>query len=255
MTVGECYVGTSGWSYSHWAKGRFYPKGLKQGEWLRFYSERFPTVEVNSSFYRIPKLEFISRWRELTDPRFRFAVKLWRRITHEKRLAKCAQDLADFLSAVAPLQPKLGPLLVQLPPSLKCDIDLLESFLSGLEKVERTSKTAERRGPLKATVEFRNKDWLNRQTHELLDRHNASLCLSDLPKCSVAEPNRAGFVYIRRHGPGGDYRGRYPAEAIAEDAARIRGWIDEGRDVYVYFNNDIDGYAVDNARQLIERLE
>lgn len=87
MGGGKCYIGTSGWSYAHWAKGRFYPKGLKQGEWLGFLAERFDTVEINSSFYRLPKPEIVARWRGVTGARFRFAVKLWRRITHLKRLA------------------------------------------------------------------------------------------------------------------------------------------------------------------------
>ena len=248
MADGKCQIGTSGWSYAHWAKGRFYPKGLKQGEWLRFFAEQFSTVEINSSFYRLPKPEFITRWRSVTGGRFRFAVKLWRRITHEKRLVECEAELRDFLKVMGELGPKRGPLLVQLPPSLRRDVRRLDEFLAALKK-------ASGRVRWKVAVEFRNADWLCDEVHELLDRHKAALCLADLPRCPITEPNDAPFVYIRRHGPGGGYRGCYAPEHIAADAERIRGWLGRGKDVFVYFNNDIGGHAVDNARQLIEATE
>lgn len=101
MAGGRCYIGTSGWSYAHWAKGRFHPKGLRQGQWLGFFAERFDTVEVNSSFHRLPKPEFVARWRSVTRTRFRFAAKLWRRITHEKRLLDCETELSSFLELAA----------------------------------------------------------------------------------------------------------------------------------------------------------
>ena len=247
MAGGKCHIGTSGWSYAHWAKGRFYPKGLKQGEWLGFFAERFGTVELNSSFYRVPKPEFIARWRTVTGGRFRFAVKLWRRITHDKRLVACGSELKDFLAVVNELGPKRGPLLVQLPPSLRKDVGRLDEFLATLKKAA---------GPVrwKVAVEFRNRDWLCDEVRELLTRHRAALCLADLPRCPITEPNDAPFVYVRRHGPGGGYRGCYAPEHIAADAERIRGWLRSGKDVFVYYNNDIGGHAVDNARQLIETV-
>ena len=247
MAGGRCYIGTSGWSYAHWAKGRFYPKGLKQGEWLGFFAERFGTVELNSSFYRVPKPEFIARWRTVTGGRFRFAVKLWRRITHEKRLVECGVELSSFLEVVGELKPKRGPLLVQLPPSLRKNVRRLDEFLATLKK-------AAGRVRWKVAVEFRHPDWLCDEVYELLTRHRAALCLADLPRCPITEPNDAPFVYVRRHGPGGGYRGCYAPEHIAADAERIRGWLRGGKDVFVYYNNDIGGHAVDNARQLIETV-
>ena len=247
MAGGRCYIGTSGWSYAHWAKGRFYPKGLKQGEWLRFFAERFGTVELNSSFYRVPKPEFIARWRTVTGGRFRFAVKLWRRITHEKRLVECGVELSSFLEVVGELKPKRGPLLVQLPPSLRKNVRRLDEFLATLKK-------ATGRVRWKVAVEFRHPDWLCDEVYELLTRYRVALCLADLPRCPITEPNDAPFVYVRRHGPGGGYRGCYAPEHIAADAERIRGWLRSGKDVFVYYNNDIGGHAVDNARQLIETV-
>lgn len=247
MSAGRCYIGTSGWSYSHWAKGRFYPKGLRPGDWLRFYADHFDTVEINASFYRLPRPEFVTRWRTLTGSRFRFAVKLWRRVTHEKRLVDCGPALDAFFAAVAGLGPKRGPLLVQLPPSLRKDLDRLAAFLAVLKKA-----TGRRRWKL--AVEFRSPDWLCPQVYRLLDQHGAAVCLADLRRCPITEPNEAPFVYVRRHGPGGRYRGCYSAAHVAEDAERIRAWLADGRDVFVYYNNDVEGHAVDNARQLREAV-
>jgi len=267
MTRGHCYIGTSGWSYPHWAKGRFYPRGLKPGDWLGFLAEHFNTVEVNSSFYRLPRPELIARWREVTGRRFRFAVKLWRRITHEKRLAGCGSELRDFLGVARELGPKRGPLLVQLPPSLRKDVELLAEFLDTLKDVSCAAGAgvSSRSGRWRFAVEFRSHDWLCDEVYELLSWHSAAVCLADLPRCPVTRPNvapaseRTGarasagtrFVYIRRHGPGGRYRGCYSPEQIAADATAIGGWLASGYDVYVYYNNDIDGHAVDNARQLM----
>jgi uncharacterized protein YecE (DUF72 family) len=247
MARGKCYIGTSGWSYAHWAKGRFYPKGLKQGEWLAFLAERFGTVEVNSSFYRPPKPEYVARWCKMTPRQFRFAIKLWRRITHEKKLANCDSQLSDFLAVANEFGTKRGPLLVQLPPSLRRDTGRLDEFLTLLKKTAGRTRW-------KVTVEFRNKDWLCDEVYELLDRHKAALCLADLPRCPITEPNDAPFVYMRRHGPGGGYRACYTAKHIAADAKQIRHWLADGKDVFVYYNNDIDGHAVGNARQLMEAV-
>jgi uncharacterized protein YecE (DUF72 family) len=247
MPGGKCHIGTSGWSYAHWAKGRFYPKGMKPGEWLRFFARHFDTVEINSSFYRLPKPDFVSRWRQVTGSRFRFAVKLWRRITHLKRLADCSRQLEDFFEIAGLLGPKRGPLLVQLPPSMRKDVARLDAFLTDLKKATGRSRW-------KVAVEFRNTDWLCKEIYELLNRHRVALCLADMERCPITEPNDVSFVYLRRHGPGGRYRGCYGAAHIAADADRIRGWLQAGREVFVYYNNDIDGHAVDNAHQLIEMV-
>ncbi len=245
--MGRIFVGTSGWSYSHWAKGRFYPEGLKQRDWLGFYTQQFRTVEINASFYHVPKPEIITRWCKVAGPEFIFAVKLWRRITHFRRLADCSDDVSYFLDAVKGFGRKKGPLLVQLPPSLKIDEDLLDGFLENLRK-------AMRRSPWRIVIEFRNKDWLCAPIRKILDRRGAALCLSDMPRCLTEEANDVDFVYLRRHGPGGRYRGCYTPEHIAADANRIKKWLRAGKDVFVYYNNDIGGHAVDNARGLIHMI-
>jgi uncharacterized protein YecE (DUF72 family) len=250
MKRGKCYVGTSGWSYPHWGKDRFYPKGLKPGDWLAFLSRQFGTVEVNSSFYRPPRPEMIARWRSTTSRGFKFAVKLWRRITHERRLQNCEQELHDFLEIVNGLGPKRGPLLVQLPPSMHNNVHSFQN----LQVFLKTLKQAMGRTRWPVTVEFRSPDWLCESVYELMTQHDAAVCLADLPRCPITEPNDAKFVYVRRHGPAGGYRGCYTPQHITADARRIRAWLAAGKDVYVYYNNDVEGYAIDNARQLIEAI-
>lgn len=240
---GICRVGTSGWSYPHWGKGRFYPVGLPAGKWLSYLAEHLDTVELNASFYRPPRPAMIQRWRDALPVGFPMAVKLWRRITHDKKLADCGQEIRDFLEIVNELGTRRGPMLVQLPPSLHKDLARLEAFLEEL-------KAAMGRRRWRVAVEFRHASWLEDATRELLDRFDVAMVLADMPRCATDQANRASFVYVRRHGPGGRYRGCYSPEMLAEDARRIRGWLEEGRDVYVYFNNDVEGYAIDNARQL-----
>lgn len=246
MAAARLHVGTSGWSYAHWGKGRFYPKGLRQGEWLKYYSGQFSTVEVNSSFYHLPRAEVVERWREVTGEGFLFAVKLWRRITHEKKLADCSEELSVFLAAVEGFGPKRGPLLIQLPPGMGCDVARLDAFLTELDR-----QTTGRRW--RVTVEFRNESWLNDEVYEVLDRHGAALCLADMGRCPITRPNNAGFVYVRRHGPAG-HTTDYPLNDLKRDAKSIDGWLSAGREVWVYFNNDAEAHAVANARQLIELL-
>jgi uncharacterized protein YecE (DUF72 family) len=242
------YIGTSGWNYADW-KERFYPKGLKQSEWLRFLAREFDTTEINNSFYRIPKKEYVERWAGLVPSRFRFSTKLWRGITQYKKLNDCRDELASFLAAFELLPTrKRGPVLVQLPPSQGCDIDKLDRFLDDVRQVASPSRW-------KVAIEFRNDSWLCDTVYRLLDRYAAALCLHDMAgRAPVNEPNDASFVYVRRHGPQGDYRGSYSQRELRRDADNIRGWLGRRKTVFVYFNNDIQGYAIHNARQLKKLL-
>jgi uncharacterized protein YecE (DUF72 family) len=244
VASGKLLVGTSGWSYQHWAGGRFYPQGLKPGDWLAYLAQHFSTVEINSTFYRLPKESSVQRWYDVTGSKFRFAVKLWQMVTHRKKLIDCDEHLRDFFRVAGGFRTKRGPLLVQLPPSIHKDLPRLDGFLGHLRK-------AMGRMRWRVAVEFRHPSWADADTTALLDAHQAALCLADMPRCPFAEPGNAEFVYIRRHGPGGVYRGCYSEQHIADDAKRVRAWLAAGKDVYVYYNNDIGGHAVDNARQLM----
>lgn len=253
MAAGTLYLGTSGWSYVHWGKGAFYPRGLKPTEWLRHYAGEFSTVEINASFYRLPKPETVARWCEATPPGFRFAIKLWRRITHERRLLNCGDDLHRFMEVAQVLGPKRGPLLVQLPPTLRADPPRLDDFLAEV-------RTATSASPWRVAVEFRHASWLSPATEEILDRHNAAGVLADKPECLTAQPNRARpdapapFVYVRRHGPAGSHTACYTDSDLALDADHVRRWLAEGREVYVYFNNDVHAHAIHNARRLSQLI-
>ncbi|MGH9630926.1 MAG: DUF72 domain-containing protein [Bryobacteraceae bacterium] len=240
---GKVYIGTSGWNYKHWRE-EIYPKGLRQASWIDFIAERFNTVEVNTSFYRIPKSETLEQWQAQTPNNFRFAVKLWRGITHYKKLLNSAQYTESFLKAIDVLRPgRRAPLLIQLPPNQRKNTDKLGAFLDELKELS-VSKW-------RVAVEFRHPEWLDQDVYRLLDRRGMAICLHDMSGSATGEQNGAKFVYVRRHGGHiGKYHGSYSPEEIESDAKRIRKWLKEGRDVYVYYNNDIGGHAFRNAQQL-----
>ena len=241
---GRAYIGTSGWNYKHWANGRFYPPGLKPAGWLKFLAEHFNTVEVNYSFYRVPSREAVSNWQAAAPPGFLFAMKLWRGITQFRKLNDPAGFLEQFLLGVEPMPAsKRGPLLVQLPPSMGMHLQRLDSFLIELERQTRQS-------PWRVAVEFRHRSWLVEPVYRLLTEHGAAVALADMARCPITEPNDIDFIYVRRHGGWNHPEGRYLPEQIAADAERIKGWLAAGKVVYVYYNNDRNGHAVDNAREL-----
>jgi len=247
---GKLYVGTSGWSYRHW-RGTVYPAGLPSTKWLAFLQARFNSVEVNSSFYRLPKAEVVGRWGEAAPLGFEFALKMWRGITHYNKLKNAGPNLTRFLEVAEALAPhRRAPMLLQLPPNQSIDLPKLDRFLAEF------STASDRHWRL--AVEFRHDSWLQPQTTDILDRHGAGLCVHDMrSKGAVIEPNQhSTFVYVRRHGPGdARYSGKYTANQIRDDEQRIGDWRRAGRDVYVYYNNDIGGHAFYNALELKSRCE
>jgi uncharacterized protein YecE (DUF72 family) len=240
--VAKAYVGMSGWSYAHW-KDDIYPPGLPSRDWLRFIAERYDTVEVNSSFYRLPNKAWVRRWAAEVPEGFRFAFKLWRAFSHYRRLQEPEPQLGTYMEALDPLLPdQRGPLLLQLPPQMPVDLDALEGFLHALR---------DRVGDWPLCVEFREKSWLVPQVTALLDEHDAALCVHDMVWAApVSEPNGASIVYVRRHGPKPRYGGSYSDEQVRSDARNVERWLSSGRDVYVYYNNDRGGNAPRNAASL-----
>ncbi len=242
------YIGTSGWNYKHWRE-IYYPRGLAQRKWLPFFAADFDTVEINTSFYRIPKIESVAQWQCSTPPHVRFAVKLWRGITHYKKLINSREFLLRFFDVFEPLEPhRRAPLLIQLPPHLGKNTDKLRHFFDDLRAAAPS--------PWRYAFEFRNSAWLVAEIYELLDREGAALCIHDMRNAGATnQSNAAPFVYVRRHGSGeGKYAGSYSPEQIRDDACSIRSWCASGRDVFVYYNNDIGGHALENARQLKQEL-
>ncbi len=209
-------------------------------------AETFDTVEVNTSFYRIPKPETVESWVRQTRDDFLFALKLWRGITHYRKLAN-AGDLTERFLKSADVVPRTrrAPLLIQLPPNQKPNLPKLEAYIREFRKLSGNG--------WRIAVEFRQDDWLSDETYALLDRLKAAVCLHDMQgKGATDRANEAPFVYVRRHGSSEKrYAGSYSPAAIARDGRHVRKWVREGRDVFVYYNNDIGGHAYRNAQALI----
>lgn len=233
-------VGTSGWFYNHWVE-RFYPPDIPKSAWFSFYARHFQTVEVNSSFYRMPTAERCMSWAGKAPENFVFSVKVFRGITHLKKLSGVEELLKNFFEAITPLKNKLGCILHQLPPSLKKDASLLEDYLSELPR------------HLLHTVEFRNRSWLDDAVMELLNKHRIAYCIISMPGFPNFREMTADFFYIRMHGSSELYSSCYTEAELSEWASYIKATgLDYG---YVYFNNDARAYAIKNARRLIELLK
>lgn len=237
------YIGCSGYSYQHW-RGVFYPDHIPQKQWFAHYRSIFSTVELNVTFYRLPKVETFQHWYADTASDFSFAVKGSRFITHRKRLAGVEEALDRFFEGAMELREKLQVVLWQLPPSFRVSLERLEPFLSLIDRY-----------PVRHTFEFRHESWLCPEVIELCQKHKAALCMADAPAFLASPPVTSDFIYIRRHGYGGSYTGNYSNEELQRDAERIRGYLARGLDVFVYFNNDIGGYAPRNASELAGMLE
>jgi uncharacterized protein YecE (DUF72 family) len=239
----KLHIGCSGFTYKHWS-GNFYPQGLPQREWFNYYSSIFAAVELNVTFYRLVKPETFIQWREKTPQGFIFAVKGSRFITHIKRLKEPEEALERFFSGVLELGGKLSAVLWQLPPNLACNIQLLADFLQCLQPYQ-----------VRNAMEFRHESWLNDEVVELCRSRKIALCMADWPPFLNSPPLTADFVYIRRHGHDQSYSGNYSTEELEADAGRIREYLASGRDVQIYFNNDIGGYAPRNAQELAAMMD
>ena len=209
---------------------------------LSYYQQHFDTVEINNSFYRFPLESALREWRASTPPGFCFAAKGSRFLTHMKKLKDPEEGVAKFMERVEPLGEKLGPIVFQLPPWWEVNAERLEAFLRALPRGRRYA------------FELRNQTWHNAEVYGILSRHNAAFCIYDLAGYQSGYEVTADFTYVRLHGPGGAYQGSYSEEALRGWARRIRGWRRRLRAVYVYFDNDQDAYAPQNASALKHML-
>lgn len=233
----EYFIGTSGWHYEDW-KGLFYPRDLPKSRWLEFYARHFSTVELNNSFYRLPSEKAFVNWRKSTPDGFVFAVKASRFITHIKRLKEVEEPLHNLLDHADLLLDKLGPVLYQLPPNMKRSDDGLESFLRILPVGYRH------------VFEFRHESWFDDNVFKILSKHNAGWCIFDMPELSSPLIATADFAYVRFHGSDGLYSSSYSDNELTGWAKDIVDLGERLQAVYIYFNNDVAGYALDNARML-----
>ena len=234
ITKGQFRVGTSGFQYDHW-RGIFYPSTLAKKNWFAFYANQFDTVEINNTFYRLPSAETFTSWRNQAPPRFCYVLKFSRYGSHLKRLKEPRATINKFLRNARRLRTTLGPILVQLPPKWDVDVERLRGFLNA------TSRS------IRWAFEFRDQRWLSEDVYAILQRHNAALCIHDMIE---NHPRRltANWTYLRFHGD--HYSGNYSSHSLKQQARWINQQLADGKDVFAYFNNDVQGHAVQNAADL-----
>ena len=267
-------VGCSGWNYDHWRNGVFYPPRCPPRLWLEYYARHFETVEVNATFYRLPKRDVVANWVETSPPAFQFAVKMSRYITHLKRLQGLDAGVRSFYERIEPLvrSPKLGPVLWQLPETLRFDAAGLDDFLGRLphgtrematlathhdDKLagDRALTTAEADLPVRHALEFRSPTFATQEAYDVLRRHDVATVYADTAgRWPKVDEDTASYRYVRLHGDQELYASGYTDRALDDWAARCSGWAASGQDVFVYFDNDMKGYAPHDAMRLIARL-
>jgi uncharacterized protein YecE (DUF72 family) len=242
MPKGKLFIGTSGWVYGHW-DGIFYPEDLPSKDKLKYFSKYFKTSEVNYSFYHLPRPSTYQSWYLLTPEDFLFAVKASRFITHIKRLKEVKEAWKTFIENTLNLKEKLGPILFQFPPSFRAnqeEIKRLENFLKLITK-----------NKLRYAFEFRHKSWCDKKVYNLFKKYKVAWVIADSPSYPKAEVVTADFVYIRMHGSKVLFTSNYTKKELEDLAQKIKKWL-KTADVYVYFNNDAMGYAIENAKALVK---
>ena len=240
------FIGTSGWSYDHWI-GKFYPREMERTDWIKHLAEHFNSVELNMSFYRFPFKNMLKGWYNKLPDNFQMTMKANRNITHRKRLQNIDELLLRFYNLASVLDDKLGCILFQTPPSFKkndSNLERLENFLESLK------------GNYKNVFEFRHKSWWSDEIYALLQKYSSTFCIVSGLNMPDTMPVTSNTVYLRFHGPGQPYASKYSPKQIKEWTEKIKA-LDENENVeniYCYFNNDSEGYAIDNAMDLQKAL-
>jgi uncharacterized protein YecE (DUF72 family) len=246
MKSADLYIGTSGWSYKHWA-GIIYPKDIKPAKYLEYYITRFDCVELNSSFYNLPRETTVTGWINRTPDTFKFCPKLSRFITHQMQLVNIEGTLKRFLYVFDVMKNRLGPVLIQLPPGLSYNKSLIVNFFDLLK---------EQHDQYHFAVEVRNKSWIDDDFFSLLAQYEIAFVIADSgDRYPYYEAVTAGFVYLRFHGREQLYASDYNESVLKQYGEKIRNWLLEDRKVWVFFNNDYYGFAVKNAERLREIID
>ena len=247
QTKGILRIGTSGIVVP--GNKQSFPALFQKGSRLNYYSSLFNTVEINSSFYKIPMATTFEKWSLDVPVGFQFTVKLWRGITHEKQLKINLDDIRKFVTAANNLGDKKGCLLIQFPGSITID------DCAGVERILQKLIAIDTKNEWRKAIEFRDNSWYGNYAFSLLDKYGASVVLQDMPKSKNVEVNAgATFIYCRFHGPAGNYSGSYSNDFLTVYAEKIKAWLNDGKDVYAYFNNTI-GNAFENAISLRSMVE
>jgi uncharacterized protein YecE (DUF72 family) len=240
-------IGTSGWQYRDW-RGVLYPAGVAQARWLEYYAQTFPTVENNGSFYRLPSPDAFAAWRDRTPDGFTMVVKASRYLTHIRRLRDPAEPVARLLGAAVHLGPRLGPVLLQLPPNMSVDPDALEGVLAEFARFKPPKDVPRIPGPIQVAVEFRHESWWTEEIKGILTRHDAALSWADRKEQPLAPLWRtASWGYLRLHEGAGRSWPRYTRRTLARWADELAKAWRQREDVFVFFNNDQHGAAPKDA--------
>jgi uncharacterized protein YecE (DUF72 family) len=243
-------IGCSGWNYKHW-RGPVYPPEMPARLWFEHYATLFDTVEVNNSFYRLPDPDTFAAWRNRAPANFLYAIKASRFLTHLKRLLDPEEPVIRLFEHARELGDRFGPILYQLPGNFHADMPRLNHFLSLLPRTLGEIGGSPKSLALHHVMEFRHPSWYVDETFDLLRARGVTLCLHDKAGSAIPAPDDVGpIVYVRFHGPGGRYFGRYEIGRMERWAARLCELAQTGRDVFAYFNNDPEGMAVANAQEL-----
>jgi len=236
------HVGCSGWNYDGW-KGNFYPEKISASKMLPEYAKQLETVEVNGTFYSLPKPKSVKEWAKLVPKDFIFSEKASRYITHMKKLKDPKEPLGNLYEILEPFGDKLGPVLFQLPPSWNVNLGRLKDFLNCLSQ------------DFRYTFEFRDKSWLCDEVYAVLHKHNSALCVYDYQQYQSPKELTADFVYVRLHGPEQQaYKGSYKDDVLDGHAKDFKNWQRGGKEVFCYFDNDDKANAPKDAKRLLERL-
>jgi uncharacterized protein YecE (DUF72 family) len=242
-------VGCSGWQYKHW-RGDFYPSNVPISQWFGHYASVFDTVEINNSFYRLPEAETFAKWCQQAPPRFLYAVKASRFLTHMKKLKDPEDPLFRFFDRAQHLAGHLGPVLYQLPPRWPLNLERLERFLRALHDDGRGNIPPWTRH----AVEFREPSWYDDRVFELLTRYKVALCLHDMHGSASGRRVVGPMLYVRFHFGTQKYGGRYDDRQLDEWAEWLAEQARAGLDVFAYFNNDVGGHAPRDAIRLRDRI-
>lgn len=246
------FIGTSGWHYSDWM-GSFYPADIRGYHELTYHARFFNTVENNSSFYRIASESTYKTWDKMTPANYKFSIKLNKQITHISKLSVSddVREHVDYiLDSIQMLGEKLGALLIQLPASFKYDLEKLDTFLDFFTKEVRSRPFV-----FDLAIEFRNRYWFTEEVYKCLQKYNVALVAANSSRYPGVREVTASIAYIRMHGPTKLFASSYSEEQLQELATYIKSILANVEKVYVYFNNDFHGYAINNARTLQNLLK
>ncbi|MFP4548899.1 MAG: DUF72 domain-containing protein [Fidelibacterota bacterium] len=239
------YIGTSGWSYDHWVN-KFYPEDLKKNEWLSYYAEQFNTVELNMSFYQFPFPNMLKGWYKKIPDQFQMTMKANRNITHRRQFKDTDELVNRFYQRAEFMEDKMGCILYQTPPTFKYEEETVKQLTSFFKTLDHDYMNV---------MEFRHPDWWNEEVYELLKDHQIGFCVVSGLDMPQEVRVTADVAYFRFHGPGEGYASKYSESDIQQWRDKIKSVLEDVDRVYCYFNNDMEGYAVENARYLQQLLE